>query len=549
MNIQDFKVALERRFLSGEAQSSLVGYISELNLPVDDENELIDFVEHRQNGKNLPQIIVSDRQLRDSVLEAAQALYQANNPPTLFVRNGELVLIQFDEYNKPFIKPVSRAALKNRLAASANFFRIHSKTTVSVTPPDDIAEAILAQDNNAFPALADIIECPVLRPDGSIISQPGYDVATRLYYQPARGLVVSPIADNPPLAQLAEAINLLQEIVKDFPFDSEASRANFFAAMFTPILRPMIADVTPLHLINKPAPGSGATKLAEIVSMIATGNSAAMMTAQKDDEGWRKAIFSLLLRGQSIITIDNIENTLWTPSLASILTANTFQDRILGESKMMTLSNRCTWIATGNNIRIAGDLPRRCVLIKIDAKVPRPWQRQASSFTHPDLLEWISRERGNILGAMLTIAAAWVRAGKPLPANLPALGGYEAYTRVVGGVLETMLVTDFLGNLNQLYDEMDTDTPVWDGFLQVWAEVIGGEALTVASLIKQLESEDRLAEALPESLALDDKKGYSRRLGNALAKRQDVRFPSGLMIKKGGSHNRAVCWQVMSYNS
>jgi hypothetical protein len=459
------------------------------------------------------------------------------------------VLIQFDEYNKPFIKPVTRAALKNRLAASANFFRINTKTTVSVTPPDDIAEAIMAQDNNAFPALADIIECPVLRPDGSIISQAGYDNLTRLYYQPASGLVVPPIADNPPLAQLAEAINLIREIVKDFPFDSEASRANFFAAMFTPILRPMIAGVTPLHLINKPAPGSGATKLAEVISIIATGNSAAMMTAQKDDEGWRKAIFSLLLRGQSIITIDNIENTLWTPSLASILTANMFQDRILGESKMMTLSNRCTWIATGNNIRIAGDLPRRCVLIKIDAKVPRPWQREASSFTHPNLLEWISGERGNILAAMLTIASAWVRAGKPAPTNLPALGGFEAYARVVGGVLETMLVTDFLGNLNQMYDEMDTDTPVWDGFLQVWAEVIGGEALTVASLIKKLENEDRLAEALPESLALDDKKGYSRRLGNALAKRQDVRFPSGLMIKKGGSHNRAVCWQVMSYNS
>ena len=78
MNTQDYKVVIERRFLSGEAQSSLVGYISELSLPVEDENELIDFVEHHQNRKNLPQIIVSDRQLRDSVLEAAQALYQAS---------------------------------------------------------------------------------------------------------------------------------------------------------------------------------------------------------------------------------------------------------------------------------------------------------------------------------------------------------------------------------------------------------------------------------------------------------------------------------------
>ena len=92
------------------------------------------------------------------------------------------------------------------------------------------------------------------------------------------------------------------------------------------------------------------------------------------------------LRGQSIVNIDNIENTLWTPSLASILTANTFQDRILGKSEMMTLPNRCTWIATGNNIRIAGDLPRRCVLIKIDAKVPQPWRRDPSIFYSSQLV-------------------------------------------------------------------------------------------------------------------------------------------------------------------
>jgi len=51
MNTQDYKVALERRFLSGEAQSSLVAYISELNLPVEDENELIDFVEHHRTER------------------------------------------------------------------------------------------------------------------------------------------------------------------------------------------------------------------------------------------------------------------------------------------------------------------------------------------------------------------------------------------------------------------------------------------------------------------------------------------------------------------
>jgi hypothetical protein len=271
------------------------------------------------------------------------------------------------------------------------------------------------------------------------------------------------------------------------------------------------------------------------------------MTAQKDDEGWRKAIFSLLLRGQSIITIDNIENTLQAASLASILTAHTFQDRVLGQSLMITLPNRATWIATGNNIHVGGDLPRRCVWIKIDPKIPRPWQRDIAKFAHPDLLAWVPRERGRILASMLTIAQIWINAGMPRPMNVPILGGYEGYTKVIGGVLEAMMVTDFLGNLNEMYDTLDADTPAWDGFLTAWHEIIGDEPTTVKALIKRLENNDQLTEALPDWLALDDKKGYSHKLGNALRKREGVRFPSGLMIKKGGQFRRAVCWQCMSY--
>ena len=56
---------------------------------------------------------------------------------------------------------------------------------------------------------------------------------------------------------------------------------------------------------------------------------------------------------------------------------------------------------------------------------------------------------------MLIIATAWVRAGKFECPNLRQLGGFEAYTKVVGGVLSMMMVTDFLGNLDQMYDEMD----------------------------------------------------------------------------------------------
>ena len=92
-----------------------------------------------------------------------------------------------------------------------------------------------------------------------------------------------------------------------------------------------------------------------------------------------------------------------------------------------------------------------------------------------------------------------------------------------------------------------TDTPVWDGFLQCWHENIGEEPITVHSLIEWLKSDSQLAETLPDTLAFDEGKGYSRRLGNAISKRKDVVFPSGLMIKKGESFVKQFVGNVVSF--
>jgi len=360
---------------------------------------------------------------------------------------------------------------------------------------------------------------------------------------------MSPVFDNPSDADIQAAINRALEPLVDFPFDNEASRANAIGTMFTPILRPMIDGPVPLALFDKPQQGTGASLLAEIISTIATGRAAAMMTAQKDDEGWRKAILSLLLRGQAIVTIDNIEGTLFAPSLGAILTATAFQDRILGRSEMVTLSNRATWIATGNNIKLAGDLPRRCIWVRMDARIARPWMRDLSGFKHPQLIEWVSNERGAILAAILTIARGWRVAGMPDAQRLPNLGGYESYCRVVGGVLAYMGVSGFLANLDAMYNEADTETPQWAGFLEVWHDVLGDNLVTAAELITRIEYDTELRAALPDTIADTEARNYSVRLGQRLAKRKGVRYPNGVMLVKVGEKKRAVTWRVVRFEN
>ena len=98
-----------------------------------------------------------------------------------------------------------------------------------------------------------------------------------------------------------------------------------------------------------------------MIALIATGRPSAMIAAPCDDDGWRKAITSMLLAGRQVACIDNVEGKLFAPSLALALTGASWQDRILGASQMVTLPHQIVWLATGNNLMVGGDLPRRCV--------------------------------------------------------------------------------------------------------------------------------------------------------------------------------------------
>jgi hypothetical protein len=118
---------------------------------------------------------------------------------------------------------------------------------------------------------------------------------------------------------------------------------------------------------------------------------------------------------------------------------------------------------------------------------------------------------------------------------------------VVGGILEYIGVEDFLENLELMYEKMDRETEQWILFLDMWYQEIGEKPVTVSELMKILESNENLNNSLPDMLADRGFKGYTRRLGKALARRDGVRYPNGLMLVRAGSYRRAVSWKVMRF--
>jgi hypothetical protein len=272
-----------------------------------------------------------------------------------------------------------------------------------------------------------------------------------------------------------------------------------------------------------------------------------MLGQPAHEDEWRKQITAKLDAGASMVTIDNVDDPLTSSNLSRALTARTWTDRRLGRSEEITLAQRATWLATGNNIELGGDIARRCFWVRMDARQAKPWEREG--FRHPNLMAWVESHRGELVHAMLTVAGSWYTAGCPKDESLPRLGSFESWAETVGGMLAHAGIRGFLSNLDELYESADSETEEWTGFLETWQSKLGEQALTARALAESWIVPDKdFKAALPADLAtaLDDGTArLSRALGNTLKKVAGRRHGErGLHVAKHGTYNRAVKWRI-----
>lgn len=501
-----------------------------------------------------PQVVTNNRPLRDITADIVQVLQQTNDPPALFVQAGRLVRLRHSERGA-WIEPVHEYALRRRLTQVADVVHASGdgEQTWHIWPTLSLMRDMLAMDTFPFPPLEGITETPLVTSDGTFLETPGYDAATRLLYRPPPDFTLLPLPASPSASDVSAALTLIQEPLEGFPFVDEAALANTLALLFTPILRHAINGPVPLALIDAPQAGTGKSLLARVIAMITTGRSAAMMTAPGNEDEWRKRVTASLLSGASLIIIDNVEGALNAPSLAAALTTDVWTDRLLGVSEMVTLAQRATWLANGNNIRPSGDLPRRCYWIRLDAKTSRPWQR--TGFRFPDLLGWVASHRRQYVSALLLLARAWYTAGQP-EADIPTLGGFESWARTIGGILAHAGVPGFLSNLEAMYAESDDGSSQWEVFLIEWQNRFGEKPITMAEFTDELLHPDDVSfrESLPDELAdmLPIREGEEgrlrRRLGHAFRKRVEQRFgEDDLFLARAGddTHRKVALWKVI----
>jgi hypothetical protein len=519
----------------------------------------------REPWGKLPAIYVGTRQMRDTTAECLNALIGANDPPRVFARGASMVQVVQTAEGRSIIRNLSVAGARGLLGRSANYYRYGDGGPEPVAPPADNVQDLLALPpvEWSLPPLDGVIETPVLRPDGTLVNEPGYDASTRLFYAQPGELRDLRVSASPSSNEVEDAKALIGELLHDFPFDDEcASKANLIAGIITPIVRPTISGPTPLLLIDSPAAGSGKTLLGEVTALIATGRPGSLFSAPGLAEEWRKALTSVLLQGAPVIIIDNISSRLESADLCRALTAETYSDRLLGGNSIAELRVLSTWIGTGNNIQVSGDMPRRCYWCRIDAMTPEPFKR--IGFRHPKLKLWVTQYRRELLAALLVMARAWFAAGQPV-ASSPPMGSFEEWVRVVGGILSYVGINGFLENADTMQSTSDVETTQWETFLLALRTVFGGKdgeeavparAFFVADVVEKLNAirpaptqhASLLRQALPDVLArgLDRAGSLQHSLGRAFANRVGRRYgESSIYLQRAGIKHSAMLWAVL----
>ena len=126
-----------------------------------------------------------------------------------------------------------------------------------------LVDDMLARPEPPLLPLTRITETPVVAPDGSLETEPGYHAASETFDVPLPGLSVPPVPERPTMQErgLAKAL-IFKERLRDFPFVNEADKAHAIGLFEWPYVRDLIPDPTANHLIEPTTPGSGKGLLA-----------------------------------------------------------------------------------------------------------------------------------------------------------------------------------------------------------------------------------------------------------------------------------------------
>lgn len=478
--------------------------------------------------------------------DLVDALKNGRDGDRIFNLGGKLAQLRVNEESGATeATHVDDKALLNLLPRCAQMISETTKGVTSAWPESKTLTALYGRFRD-FRTLRGIAPSPIVRKDHTIATEDGYDEASQVLLD-LDGLKLD-IHDDPTDAEVAEAVRfLLDEWLGDFPFASQADRANVLAFILSYPLRELV-DLVPLAVVSAKSKGTGKSKLVSLIVQLFTRAMPAWDSLPSNEEETRKQITTLLSTASPYIGFDE-SPVVGGKSINRLLTARMWSDRVLGGNERATLPNRSVIATTGNNVQVLGDTGRRYYPIELFYDGENPENRPESDFQHPDVEAWTVEHRGELLTAVFTLIRAWQVAGRPKKTT--SFGSFERWEAVIGGVIANAGVPGFLANLAGHRESADYDEGLWVAHCEWLAQRFPGGTFTTSDVVENLTRRsgtlrlvDTHADPPPWVDGSPTDSGYAAKVGRLYSSRLDGWF-GGHRLRMGPTKvNNKTVWII-----
>lgn len=399
------------------------------------------------------------------------------------------------------------------------------------------AAAHAAMTEDILPTARVISSVPALTARGTVLTDPGLHRGDGVLVAiPRRERALwragYKTPGNPTKEQSQAAADfLLNELLRDFPFETEGDRARAFAYLLTVVSRPLF-PTAPGFVLDASSRGTGKTKLAALPRIIMTGSTLAATIgySRKDDEEIEKRMATAALGGVMYLHVDELprDATLTSLKLSELLTAQdgTMCVRLLGGNDLIAIGGMVTTVC-GNNVNLGGDMQRRFIPVRLvfrGAGLPQ----ERSEFKHVDLEAWTRQNRPALLAALHTVLAYGLQ-NRVTTAETGVLGSFEAWTSVVIGAMSHITIGE--ENAGRLVlegraaweGEQDEEVEEWGPLMVAWHARYGDDWVKTSKALDELTgtrpSVDLPAVLVQEAGAAPE--SQAKRWGRQLLTRKD----------------------------
>jgi putative DNA primase/helicase len=405
----------------------------------------------------------------------------------------------------------------------------------NIDPPESVIKTLIEVGHWSFPSVKAITNTPTMRPDGSLLTEPGYDEQTQLWYKPSYRVELPDIPESPTMDQAKEALALYDDLLSEFPFTGDTDKAVGIAIIMTCVLRGAF-EVAPIFLVTAPEAGSGKSYLVLVISTITTGGRIHAVTATSKEEELEKRLTLQALLGRPIINLNNVDFDIQSALLCQMATEGLLSARKMGKNDEELILDCCasTAIINGNNVRIVGDLVRRTLTCRIDAKLDDPEKREFKQ----NPVANIKADRGKYIAAAITIRRAYMAAGEPKQ-DASNIAGFEEWSRFVRFPLMWLGLTDPVTSMEGARAMDPERAALSDRLNQLWA-VFQDKEFTAADVLHAAEEKIGNAfggypelkyRALNDAFSRNVTRLNAKTIGNQIVKDLDRRS-GGLYVQK-----------------